>query len=371
MVDLMGIVNDTGSARNLRTLLNGRSLVAIPFGGRYRIIDFHLSNMVNSGVRNVGILVKSNYRSLISHVRSPKNWDLDRKSDGIFVLPPEYEGVGWGGLRGDLEILKGNIDYLKRSRQKYVAICDGNILYNIDYSDMLKKHIETGNDITLLYKSIHEEIENIDSYSQLKLEGEKVTAIETNINRKKNNEIYMGTCIIDKDLLIDVIYDCIGRGEYDFLRDGIVRNLSKYSVGTYEFVGEFMNIHSATSYFKNSMKLLDSKVREDIFDPSRGIHTRKKDSAPIKYGCASETQNTLVANGCIIKGSVKNSILFRDVEIKEGARINNCIIMQSCTIGEGAVLENVIIDKDCIVEAKNKLIGSERHPIVIEKKSVI
>lgn len=373
MNDVLGIINNTKGAKNLNALIKKRSLATLPFGGRYRLVDFHLSNMVNSGVYNVGIAVSHNYRSLMGHIRSPKEWRLDLKKDGIFVLPPDNSSNEWGNLRGDLEILKGNIDYLRRSTQKYALITHPNIICNIDYRDALKYHKDSGNDITIIYKTVDtDSLYNIESFTQLKLdEDNNVMNLETNSNRVKSDKISMEMYIMEKLLLEDMIYSCIGKGEYDLLRDGIINKFYKYKMGGYEFKGEFMNIDSVESYYRNSMKLLKKEIRDDLFLSRGEIYTSVKDLAPAKYGCDASVRDSMVANGSVINGEVEGSIVFRDVKIGKNVSVKNSIIMQGTVIENGVTLENVIVDKDCVIGENNRLIGSPNYPVIVEKKSNI
>lgn len=373
MNDLLGIINNTREEKNLNALIKGRSLATIPFGGRYRLVDFHLSNMVNSGIYNVGILVKKNYRSLMGHIRSPKEWGLDVKNDGIFVLPPDNEGNEWGTLRGDLEILKGNIDYLKRSKQKYVVVTQANIICNIDYREALKAHIENKNDITVICKEVSPDtLEHVESYTQVKLDEEgHVMTLEANRNKLKTDHISLEMYIMEKELLEDIIYTCIGKGEYDFLKDGIIKKFYRHKMGSYLFEGEFMNIDSVESYYKSSMKLLNTDIKEEMFMSRGEIYTSIKDLAPAKYGASADVKNSLVANGSVVNGEIENSIIFRDVKIAEGVSIKNSIIMQGSIIGKGVSLENVIVDKDCDISENKKLMGSPSYPIIVEKKTIV
>ena len=373
MNDVLGIINNTKEAKNLNALIKKRSLATLPFGGRYRLVDFHLSNMVNSGIYNIGIAVKQNYRSLMGHIRSPKEWGLDLKKDGIFVLPPDNSDSEWGNLRGDLEILKGNIDYLRRSTQKYALITHPNIICNIDYRGALKHHKESGNDITVIYKSVDEEsIYNIGSFTQLKLdEDENVMNIETSLNKVKSEDISMEMYIMEKSLLEDIIYTCIGKGEYDLLRDGIINKFYKYKMGGYRFEGEFMNIDSVEAYYKNSIRLLEKDIRDDLFLSRGEIYTSVKDLAPVKYGQDANLRNSIVANGSVVDGEVEGSIIFRGVRIGKNVSVKNSIIMQGTILEEGVTLENVIVDKDCIIGKNNRLIGSPNYPVIVEKKSKV
>ncbi|AFS77672.1 glucose-1-phosphate adenylyltransferase GlgD [Gottschalkia acidurici 9a] len=372
MYDVLSIINNTKEEKRLNDIIKGRSLATIPFGGRYRLVDFHLSNMVNSGIQNVGILVRKNYRSLLGHVRSPKEWDLDRKKDGIFILPPDNENQEWVNLKGDLEVLQGNMDYLIRSKQQYVLITGANIICNIDYSKAVEFHRENNNDITVIYKKLDGDINDISSYTQIKIDkDEKIMDMEVNTNKISGGNVSLEMYIMSKDLLIDIVYGCTGRGEHDLVKDGIVKNLNKLKVYGYRFDGYSANINSIQSYYHHSMELLDVGIWKELFYKSGLIYTKMKDLAPAKYGKYSNVHNTVVANGCVIDGEVSNSIMFREVKIEKGGSIKNSIIMQGCKIEEGVVLENVIVDKDCYISKNQKIIGCLNYPIVVGKKTTI
>jgi glucose-1-phosphate adenylyltransferase len=192
MKDVIGIINDARRDYNMKEIGYGRTMASIPFGGRYRMIDFALSNMINSDIKNVGILVQGHYRSLSSHIRSPKEWDLDRKKDGLFILPPGND-LGGSGNFGDLQVLYSNLDYIIRSRQKYVLISGVNTICNIDYSDALKFHIDNGNDITVLYKDVNEDINKFQSFVTLQVNEEgKITDMAVNPDERRGTIIAMG-----------------------------------------------------------------------------------------------------------------------------------------------------------------------------------
>ena len=372
MKDVFAIVNNTKEEASLGQLIKGRSLATIPFAGRYRLIDFYLSNMVNSGIENVGILVKKNYRSLLGHVRSPKEWDLDRKNDGIFILPPDNENHNWGNVRGDLEVLQANLDYIVRSKQNYVLITSSNIICNIDYKEAIEFHKANKNDITVIYKTLKCSIKDVLDYTQVKTDNDnKVISMAVNPNEIDGGKVSLESYIMEKSILMDIIYECTGKGEYDLLEDGIIRNLNNYKVYGYEFNGEVFNINSIQNYYNQSMKLLDSNVWNELFFNTKPIYTKMKDLAPVKYGANADVSNSLVANGCVINGEVKNSIIFRNVRIEKGAKVENSIIMQNTVIEKDSVLENIIVDKDCFISKEQTFKGSKEYPIVIEKNTII
>lgn len=372
MNNIIGIINNTKEEKNLGDITKNRSVATIPYGGRYRLIDFHLSNMVNSGIQNVGILVRNNYRSVISHIRSPKEWDLDRKNDGIFILPPDNENRVWMNLRGDLEVLKGNMDYIVRSKQEYVLITDAKIICNIDYNEFIDYHIENKNDITVIYKNSQDDVKDILSYTQVQLgENNRVTNMEVNTNKINGGNVSLEMYIMSKELFTDMTYACVGRGEYDLVKDVIIKNLDKLKVYGKEFKGHIANINSVKNYYRHTMELLNEDIWQEMFFSNGSIYTKVKDLAPTKYGVYSNVKNALTANGCVIDGDVSGSIIFRNVNIKKGCVIKDSIIMQGTEIDEGAILENVIVDKDCYIGKNQKIIGSKGYPIVIEKKTIV
>lgn len=368
---IMGIVNNTKNESQLKELTANRYMAAVPFGGRYRMIDFVLSNMVNSGIHNVGILVQGKYRSLMDHLRSGKEWDLDRKRDGLFILPPAYNNCPLGMQKGDLGNFHANLEYLQKSRQKYVVISGANIVCNINYNHVLQAHQQNHADITMVYT----EESQVDDFSKSTFihtaDSGQVIDLEINPIKQRSNKISMEMYLLKRTLLIDIIDECMAKGGYDFILDGIQKNLHRYKVYGYHHLGYVGRIHSVQRYYRHNMDLLNPSIWEEVFLKSGLIYTKVKDQAPVKYMEHAAVKNALVANGCVINGSVENSILFRGVRIHKDARLRNCIILQNCVIGEAAELENVILDKGVHVSGAKKLSGLNAYPMIIEKKSYI
>ncbi|SHK04440.1 glucose-1-phosphate adenylyltransferase [Geosporobacter subterraneus DSM 17957] len=369
---MMGIINNTKNGNQLKELTENRYMASVPFGGRYRMIDFVLSNMVNSGIRNVGILVQGKYRSLMDHLRSGKEWDLDRKRDGLFILPPAYNNCPLGMQKGDLDNFYANLEYLQKSRQKYVVISGANMVCNINYQQVLQMHQQKQADITIIYTEelgeVHDASKSTFIYTT---SSGRVVDLEINPITQRSNKISMEMYILERTLLIDIIDECISKGGYDFVMDGILKNLQRYKIYGHHHPGYVGRIHSVQSYYRHNMDLLNSEIWEEVFLRSGLIYTKVKDQAPVKYMEHAVVKNALVANGCVINGSVENSVLFRGVRIHKGAKLRNCIILQNCVIGEDAELENVILDKEVHVSAEKQLAGLKEYPIIVEKKSRI
>lgn len=371
-MDAMGIINLNEPEDFLYELAQHRPLAAIPFGGRYRLIDFALSNMVNSGIQNVGVLIQHKYRSLMDHLRSGKEWDLARKSDGLFILPPAYSNYPTQTHRGDVENFHMNFDYLTRSRQKYVIISGVSMICNVKYQDALNYHEKTGADITVLYSERDCSGEDRSNTLMVDMnEQGRIIDMRTQTEGLKYRKMSMETFIMTKTLLMRLIKDCIAQGDYDFVKHCLIKNIDRLKVYGYAYEGFLAHIHSLQTYFKHHMDLLKPEVWQELFFRDGFIYTKLKDEPPSQYLAGAKAVNSLVAGGCHIEGTVENSILFRGVKVHKGVHIKNSIVMQTCEIDGGAVLDYVILDKDVHVGPGKRLKGDSNYPFIIKKGMVI
>jgi glucose-1-phosphate adenylyltransferase len=374
MKDVLGLISLHENEEHLKELTRMRPIAAIPFGGRYRLIDFALSNMVNSGITNVGIVVKHKYRSLMDHLRSGKEWDLARKRDGLFLLPPpDHLHYANSIYKGDLEHFHTHADILRRSRQDYVIVTGSHIIYNTDYREAFRFHREKDADITLIYKEEQPGPGKYYAQATVPTLGEdgRVTDLHVTTGRIMGGPLCLETFILSKELLLNIIEDCVARGEYDFVKGGIIRHIDNYKVYGFPFTGYMAKINSVQAYYKASMDLLRPDVWQDLFLKSGPVYTKVKDEPPANYRDFVAASNVLVANGSVIEGRVENSVIFRSVRIHKGAYVNNCIIMQKCEIGPNAVLESVICDKDVRISNAKRLIGDKNYVMVIEKGMIV
>lgn len=371
--NMMGLINLHESQDSLGEITKHRPLAAIPFAGRYRLIDFVLSNFINSGITNVGILSAGNSRALADHIRSGKEWDLARKRDGLFLLPSWQTGNVQGAFPNDLTDFFSNLDYIKSSRQRFALISGSRAVCNINYEAAYNYHLEKAADITVLYKEYSDsELKTLSGATMFETAADgRVLDIEICPVQPRRNKVSMEMYLMDRQLLAELIDASVSRGGTNFVRDCIVRNLAKLKVYGFAFDGYLARIDSMQNYFDHSMKLLTPEVWQEIFFANGSIYTKVKDEAPAKYQCDAHVTSCLVANGSVIAGKVENSILFRGVKIHKEARVMNSIIMQKGEIGPGVVLENVICDKDVRITAGKKLKGEPNHPIVLEKGIVI
>ncbi|KGX91558.1 glycogen biosynthesis protein GlgD [Pontibacillus halophilus JSM 076056 = DSM 19796] len=362
---IAGIINLDHEQDVLSELTYFRCGAAVPFGGRYRMIDFTVSNMVNSRIESIAVFARSKYRSLMDHLEQGKAWDLDRKRGGLFILPPDWNDPS-DISRGDLQHFHNNIDFLNRTAANYILVSGSQHICNINYQDVLKEHQQNDADVTVIYKRVDE----LTSEHQLaqKLDIDEFGRVETIHNEHFNPHVYMDMYLIRKDVLKELVQNSIAHGHTNFFNEAIKGKLHMLHVHAYEYEGPHALVNSVESYFRNNTNLLNAEEHAQLFKDDAPILTKVKNEAPSKYLQGSNVKNTLVANGCVVKGHVEDSILFRGVKVGKGAVIKNSVIMQRCEIAENAVLENVIIDKDCNISEGKTLIGAPEKPFVVAKR---
>ena len=374
MKDVMGIVYTSRDNLNMRELTTHRAVAALPVAGRYRIIDFILSNLVNSGVRNVGIIAQKNYHSLMDHLGSGKEWDLHTRNNGLFILPPFLTRENGGEYVGLVDALRANFDYLRRSRQEYVILTDSDYISNTSFEPMIAQHIKSGADATMMYVKARPELmefspSSLNTHAFLKLaEDGSVEDIEVNPNAATYSNMSMNVICIKRTLLIHLVDQAAAAGAKNFHAD-VLRPYIKSAalkVMSYEHTGYYRRIETIKGYFRFNMDLLSREVRKELF-VSKPVYTKTRDDAPALYRSEATVKNSMIADGCVIEGSVENCVLFRGVHVGKGAKLKDCIIMQDSYIEENVEMENVILDKDVTVRARGRLIGQRQYPIVIGK----
>lgn len=369
--DTMGII--LTSDDKIPPITDIRANSALPIAGRYRIIDFVLSNMANAGITNIGVATESNYSSLMDHIKSGKPWDLDRKNGGLNILPPNLEKMSLGLVKGNIDMLAGIRDFIHRSDQTYVILSLGNNIYNIDLSKVVDEHIKNQSDITVIYKDCTgAEESELSRYTLLDLdENKRVTDIEVEPYYPKTSYAGMDIYIMEKALLESIIDECSARGDRDFVKDSLSKKVTGLRVYGYEHTGYCGKIDSMRAYYKNNMNFLNAEIRKELFNLENPIYTKTKDQSPTRYGDEAEVKNCFISDGCVIEGSVENCILSRGVKIAKGSVVKNSIIMQDSVIEEGVELDHVVFDKEVNITHGRKLIGQESYPLAIAKGIVI
>ena len=366
MIDTMGIIFSSNNETNLGELETVRSIAALPFAGRYRLIDFVLSGMVNSGIINVGVTTDYNYRSLLDHLGSGKPWDLARKKYGLFILPPFAQNLAkYHDQR--MGMILGALHYLKRSQQKYVVLADCNNVCNIRFEDIVANHKQSGADLTIVYQDVDDDRKGL----YLDIEGNRVCGIVHRADDKPRTHRAVGYYVFTKDLLINILERCQAQGKNDVAKDLLEDYISKRNVVAYKFDKYLATIIDIDSYYRVSMDLLDVDVRKQLFVADDTIFTKIKDKVPTRYLSNAVVKNSMIADGCVIDGTVENCILFRGVTVEKGANLKNCIIMQDTVISADARLSCAILDKNCVICKGKELVGQPEFPVVVGKRRTI
>ena len=367
-----GIVFANTNDNFLKKLTAHRSMASVPFGGRYRLIDFALSNLVNAGVTTVGIIPKEKYRSLMDHVGSGIPWELDRKNGGLYLLPP-YQTSGMRRYNGTVDALYGAKDYLERSKTDYVVLCDADVLANVDISAALKNHIASEADISVVYhKGILSAAEEPKETMLLKLNKDnKVTSISFDPETEVDASYSIGITILGRELLSKLVAEASDNDCVSFNREIIAKKLKTLKVIGFEHSEYVAVMNSTHSYYKASMDLLCDDVRRQLFNKKRPIFTKTRDDMPTRYGTKSNVHNCFIADGCVINGTVKNSILFRGVKVEKGAVVENSILMQEATVGSDAQLNRVIADKNAVIGDSMILKGTEKKTFFVKKNQIV
>ena len=366
----VGIIFSNIHDYSVPELVRVRTLGSIPFGGRYRLIDFPLSNMVNSGIDTVGIITKSNYQSLMDHVGSGKDWDLARKDGGVIILPPYGERENNTLYNSRLEALKGITNFLFRADEEYVVMTDCDSVCRVDYNDILEYHIRNQADITLVYKKRLPSTEE-EKQTTFEIQDGKITGV--NYKEKlpdRESNVFINVFVMKKSFLQNIVMDSIAHNKNIFMTDIVAANLNSLKIMGYEHKGFYAGITSLQAYYESNLAILDEKNRHELFG-DRSVFTKIRDSAPTKYGNGAIVKNSLIADGCIIEGEVENSIIFRNVKVGRGTKVKNSIVMQNTVLGENCTLNCIITDKNVTIKDKKTLSGSENHPFYIGKGTMI
>ena len=375
--DALGIIFPNSYDSLVPELVGERLMASIPFAGRYRLVDFILSSMVNCGIGNVSIVVRRNYHSLMDHLGSGREWDLTRKNGGLHIFPP-YSDKTVKIYTGRVEALASIVDFLRDQKEKYVVMSDANIAVNFDFNAMIDAHIASGADVTAAYRV--EPIPDVamnssavckEMYYTLEMDDTgKVTQMLVNPQVEGNQNFCLNIYIIERELLVSWIEKAFMRGDIYFERDILARSLDRLNVRGFRFDGYVARICDMKSYFDENMKLLDEDNLNALFSPS-SVYTKIRDDNPTRYINGSSAENIMAADGCVIEGDVENSVLFRGVKIGKGAKVKNCVLMQDTVVEDGASLEYIVTDKDVTITAGKEMRGTDSLPVYVAKHQIV
>lgn len=357
-------------------LTNERLMASIPFGSRYRMIDFVLSSMVNCGIDNITVLVRENYFSLLDHLGSGREWDLTRKNGGLNIFPP-FAQKNTGIYSGKVGSIASILSFLKSQKEKYVIMSDANIAFNFDFKALLKAHMESGAEVTVAYtrEELPASIRKSDDlrkamYYTFDLEEKRVKKIHINSQETGVQNFSMNIYVFEREQLIKLVNEAfIGGGVY-LERDVLLPRINELTINGYEYTDYVARITDLKSYFDENMRLLDDANLSALFERN-SIYTKIRDDNPTRYVDGASAKNVMVADGCVIEGEIENCILFRGVKVGKGAKVKNAILMQDTIVEPGVNVEYVITDKKVTISEGKELKGTDSFPVFVAKRQVV
>lgn len=373
MKNCLGIINLSESDNNMNLLCHSRPTAMLPFAGRYRLIDFTLSNMVNSGITAIGVYTGNKVRSVMDHLGSGQAWDLDRKINGMFIFTPTYDyNVAFAPKFGDLRHFHQNISFIRYAPQENLLFAKSYMLMNINYQKAYQEFVDSDADISMIYKRVNDPENRFLGCDKIHLdENGNFESIGTNLGIDESFNLSLEMYFMKKSVYFDLLYNAIEKGTAHYLREAVFSGLDRYKVHTSEFGGSVFCINNVKNYYDANMAILNPEIASELFYKNGLILTKVKDEPSTYYKPQCTVKNAFVANGCQIDGFVENSIIFRGVKIEKGCIVRNSIIMQKTQIGQNAHLNYAILDKRSRVKEGVTLIGDPSSPFVGGKKSMI
>ena len=367
MEKCLGLISTTNIDNKFGPLCKHRPPYMLPFGGRYRLIDFSISNLVNYGIKTVAIYTGEKIRSTMDHLGDGKPWDLNRRFNGLFLFPPVYDEK-YKFPTSDIAQYHSTESFFEQSKEKYVFIMHPNILAKVNMGEVFKHFLESGADATLIYHKRYDPYGEYINSSRMRIDNEgSLIDIGLNLGTNKSFNHYLGMAFVKKEVFLERIRKTIENGESYNLIDAILHRKNLYKINSYEFKGHVEEIRDLKSFYEANLNLLKRDISQEFFFKGGTIYTKAKDEPSTFYSASSNVQNSLVANGCIIEGDVEGSIIFRGVNIGKNAIVKNSILMQKSVIEDGAAVINSILDKYARVTKGANIAGSTLLPYVVEK----
>ncbi|MBE6632955.1 MAG: glucose-1-phosphate adenylyltransferase subunit GlgD [Ruminococcaceae bacterium] len=377
-MNVAGLIFSNIHDRGIPEMTRKRTMASIPFGCRYRLIDFPLSNMVNADINTVGVVTHYNYQSLLDHIGTGKDWDLARRSGGIKILPPyiaAYENNVAGKLYSNrLEALIGAENFINRCKADYFVLSDCDVLMNIDLKDVIDTHVQSGAHITMVTKRVNaaERANEYDVDAVEIADDGRILSVSRQLPESGECDINTNILVLSRGEILAIISDSLRKGYTSFATDVLAKNVKEKNFRAYRYEGYYSHIGTLESYFASSMKLLTEEARHGLFGiKNRQIYTKIRNSAPTQYGANAVVKNSLIADGCVVEGTVENSIIFRGVKVGKGCVVRNSILLQDTSIGENVQLNCVITDKNAMVKDGRMLSGHESMPFFIGKGMIV
>ena len=370
-VNALGVIFANTYDNLVPELVAERSMASIPFGGRYRLIDFTLSSMANAGIDNVSVIVRKNYHSLMDHLGAGREWDLTRKRGGLNIVPPFAER-SVKLYSGRVDALDSILNWLEAQKERYVILSDSYIAMNFDFNKLIDAHVKSGADVTMVYnRAAIPEGARSDNYTIRLDDNDRVVEILSNDYRIGEQNLAMNIYVIERESLIHLIHDASVRGLVYFERDILAHNVNILNIHALEYTGYVAHVCDMKSYFDENLKLIDEKNLNALFPKKNPVYTKIRDDNPTRYVTGSSVSNSLLADGCVIEGTVENCVLFRGVKVKKGAVVKNCVLMQDTVVEVGAELDCVVTDKNVRITADKKLSGTKSFPVYVQKNHIV
>lgn len=367
----IGIILAGGNSRRMEVLSDKRAISAMPIAGSYRSIDFALSNMSNSRIQKVAVFTQYNSRLLNEHLNSSKWWDFGRKQGGLFVFTPTITPSNADWYKGTIDALYQNITYLERSHEAYVVIAAGDGVYKLDYEKVVSYHIDEMADVTVVCKRMDVSEEELQRFGVVNIdETGRIVGFQEKPIKPKSNIVSCGIYVIRRRLLIDLLKKSVMEGRRDFVADIVMRYMEVKKIQSYMLEGYWKNIATNQSYYETNMDFLKKDVRDYFLKSAPPIFSKSGDLPPAKYNPGAAVKNSLISSGCIIEGTVENSIIFQKVNIGKGCVIRNSIILNDVIIGENCVIENCIVESRDTIGRDSSYIGEPGKVRVVVEKSL-
>ncbi len=366
----IGIILAGGNSSRMEELSAKRAVAAMPVAGCYRAIDFALSNMSNSHIQRVAVYTQYNSRSLNEHLNSSKWWDFGRKQGGLYIFTPTITTTNSYWYKGTADALYQNISFLKDAHEPYVVIASGDGIYKLDYNKVLEDHIAKGADITIVTKDLEPHEDDISRFGVVKLgDNNRVEDFEEKPIVAETSTVSIGVYVIRRRQLIELLEACAAEGRTDFVKDILVRYKNIKKINAYRMEGYWRNVGTVDSYYRTNMDFLTQELRNYFFRQQPGVYTKVEDLPPAKYNGEAVASNSLIASGCIINGTVENSVLFKKVYVGNNCVIKNSIVLNDVHIGDNCYLENCIIESRDTIRANTVHTGEAGKPKIIVEKS--
>ncbi len=365
------IFSESVENSDLRDLLQNRSIGTLPFGSRYRLMDFTLSNMVNSGIKKIGVIASSKYTSVIDHLGTGKDWLLSRKTGDLQILKGSESARIGESIKINVKDLIDNRQFLERTTGDTVLISGSNLITTYDFNEPYEVYNKNNADIVMIYRKDEARFHSLPTDIYLELDGLTVTDIKRYSQGDVSDNKFVDMMLIKKSVLLEMLDAAEVRGEWDLI-DVIEQNIGRLKILAALHTGYINRVTNIERYYVGNMDLLDYKVLKELFmQEDRPIYTKVKDNHPTHYGDNAKVRDSILGSGAVIDGEMEKSVAFREVKVGEGSKISNSILMQKCIIGKNVTLDHVIFDKECVIRDNATLIGTYKEPIILSKGTTI